>query len=175
MKRSSEYLRKIKTKEKKLDKADLKPWTQGSLLLVTQGTRLKMQALLTLRSLHMNNLRMKLINPLNPNTDQHEFPPYNIKTYCITMATIVRTRWLAAKWALCSYNDRAKLARCLRHIQSEFNLIVGILIDIHVMVDWQLPKRLFADQCHMTVSRDQVLSSLRWCIFQSYLPTSSWF
>ena len=39
----------------------------------------------------MNNLRMKLINPLNPNTDQHEFPPYNIKTYCITMATIVRT------------------------------------------------------------------------------------
>ena len=52
MKRSSEYLRKIKTKEKKLDKADLKPWTQGSLLLVTQGTRLKSQALLTLEVCH---------------------------------------------------------------------------------------------------------------------------
>ena len=39
----------------------------------------------------MNNLRMKLINPLNPDTEQHKFPPYNIKTYCITMATIVCT------------------------------------------------------------------------------------
>ena len=36
----------------------------------------------------MENLGIKLMNTLNPKTDQHKFPPYNIKTYC--MATIVR-------------------------------------------------------------------------------------
>ena len=51
-----------------------------------------------------------------------------------------------------SCNDRALLARCLRHIQSVFNLIVDILMDIHVMVNWQLSKRVSADQCNLTVS-----------------------
>ena len=73
----------------------------------------------------MENLGIKLMNTLNPKTDQHKFPPYNIKTYC--MATIVRR--------LCSCDDRALLAWCPRHIQSVFNLIVGTLIDIHAMVD----------------------------------------
>ena len=36
----------------------------------------------------MENLGIKPMNTLNPKTDQHKFPPYNIKTYC--MATIVR-------------------------------------------------------------------------------------
>ena len=41
------------------------------------------------------------------------------------------------------------VARCPRHIQSVSNWIVDILIwDIHVMVDWQLSKRVSADQCH---------------------------
>ena len=63
------------------------------------------------------------------------------------MATIVRTHWLAV-----SCNDQAILARYPRHIQSVFNLVVEILMDIHVMVNWQLSKRVSADQCHLTVS-----------------------
>ena len=40
------------------------------------------------------------------------------------------------------------VARCPRHIQSVSNWIVDILIwDIHVMIDWQLSKRVSADQC----------------------------
>ena len=76
-------------------------------------------------------------------------------TFLYHMATIVRALWLATKRALFSYNDRAllQLARCSRHIQSVFNLIVDIVMDIHVMVNWQLSKRIFADECHMTVSR----------------------
>ena len=63
--------------------------------------------------------------------------------------------WLAAKRALVSCNDGAllQLPRCSRHIQSVFNLIVDILMDIHVMVNWQLSKRASADQCHLTVSQ----------------------
>ena len=53
--------------------------------------------------------------------------------YC--MATIVCALRLAAKRALFSFNDWALLARCSRHIQSVFNLIVDILMDIHVMVN----------------------------------------
>ena len=76
------------------------------------------------------------------------------------VATIVRVLWLGAKRERFSCNDRALLARCARHIKSVFNLIVNI----HVMVSWQLSnaKRVSADQCHMTVSRVQVYSSLRW-------------
>ena len=76
-------------------------------------------------------------------------------TFLYYVATIVRAFWLAAKRALFSCNDRAllQLARCSRHIQSVFNLIVDILMDVHVMVNWQLSKRVSADQCHMTVSR----------------------
>ena len=82
-----------------------------------------------------------------------------IPYYC--MATIIRTLWLAAKWALLSCNDWALLARCPRHIQSVLNLIVNIL----VMVNWQLSKRVSADQCHMTVPQAQVYNSFRWCVF----------
>ena len=39
-----------------------------------------------------------------------------------------------AVW-LFSCNDRALLARCAKHIQSVFNLIVDILMDIHVTVN----------------------------------------
>ena len=44
------------------------------------------------------------------------------------MATIVRSLRLAAKRATFSCDDRALLARCPRHTQSVFDLIV----DIHV-------------------------------------------
>ena len=77
------------------------------------------------------------------------------------MATIVRTLWSAAKWALLSCNDGALLARCPRHIQSVLNLIVDIL----VMVNWQLSRRVSADQCHMTVSQAQVYNSFGWRVF----------
>ena len=73
------------------------------------------------------------------------------------MPTKVRVFWLAAKLANVSCNGRALFARCPRHIQSVFNLIV----DIHVMVNWQLWKRVSADQCHMSVSRAQVYYALR--------------
>ena len=76
-------------------------------------------------------------------------------TFLYYMVAIVRALWLAAKRALVSCNDGAllQLPRCSRHIQSVFNLIVDILMDIHVMANWQLSKRVSADQCHMTVSR----------------------
>ena len=77
------------------------------------------------------------------------------------MATKVRVFWLAAKLAKVSCNDRALVARCPRHIQCVFNLIV----DIHVMVNWQRWKRVSADQCHMFVSRAQVYNSLKWLFF----------
>ena len=52
------------------------------------------------------------------------------------LATIVCALSLAAKRALFSFNDWALLARCSRHIQSVFNLIVDILMDFHV--DWSI-------------------------------------
>ena len=67
--------------------------------------------------------------------------------------------------SLFSSNDRALLARCPRHIQSVFNFIVDIPMDIHIMVNWQLSKRASAVQCHMTVSWAQVYNSLRWRVF----------
>ena len=56
-----------------------------------------------------------------------------------------------------SYNDRALLAWCPRHtcIQSAFNLIVDILVDIHVIVNRQLSKTESADQSHLTVLQAQ--------------------
>ena len=38
-------------------------------------------------------------------------------------------------WALLSFSDQALLARCPRHIQSVFNLMVDILKDTFVMVN----------------------------------------
>jgi len=89
-------------------------------------------------------------------------------------------RYTPSDW-LFSCNDQALLARCPRRIQSVFYLIVDILMDIHVMVNWQLSKRypltsvtwlyplkrypyghprygqltavkVSADRCHLTVS-----------------------
>ena len=39
--------------------------------------------------------------------------------------------------------------RSPRRIQSAFNLIVDFLMNIHVMVNWQLSKRVYPDQCHL--------------------------
>ena len=52
----------------------------------------------------------------------------SISAFIIWLQQYARSDWLF----LC--NDRALLARCPRHIQSVFNLIVDILMDIHVMV-----------------------------------------
>ena len=79
--------------------------------------------------------------------------------YNIWLQQYARSCWLF------SCNDRALLARCPRHMQSVFNLMVDIPMDIHVMVNWQLSKRLSTDQCHPTVSRAQVYKSLRWRVF----------
>ena len=49
-------------------------------------------------------------------------------------------RYTPSDW-LFSCNDQALPARCPRRIQSVFNLVVDILMDIHVMVNWQLSKR----------------------------------
>ena len=55
---------------------------------------------------------------------------------------IIWLQWYARSDWLFSCNDQALLARCPRHIQSVFNfMIVDILMDIHVMVNWQLSKR----------------------------------
>ena len=75
------------------------------------------------------------------------------------MATIVRALWLAAKGTLFSCNNQALLATCPRHIQSVFNVLVDILIDIRVMVNCRgtAVKKTSADQCHLTVSRAQLI------------------
>ena len=36
---------------------------------------------------------------------------------------------------------------------------------IHVMINWQLQKKVSAGQCHMTVSRDQVYNSFLGDVF----------
>ena len=69
------------------------------------------------------------------------------------MATTVRELWLAV---FLSGNDLALPALCPKHIQSVSDLKVDILMDIHVMVKWQLSKRVSADQCHLTVLRELI-------------------
>ena len=49
------------------------------------------------------------------------------------------------------------LAKSPRHILAVFNLI----LDMHALVNCQLSKKVFADHCHMTVSRAQVYNSLK--------------
>ena len=63
--------------------------------------------------------------------------PFHSFNYIYYMATIVLAFWLAAERARFPCNNRALLARCQRHIQPVFNLIV----DIPVMVNWQLSKK----------------------------------
>ena len=79
--------------------------------------------------------------------------------------SIIWLQWYVCSYWLFSCNDRALLARCPRHIQSVLNLIVDILMDTHVVVNWQLSKRVSIDQCHLTVSRAQVYNLLRWRVF----------
>ena len=69
------------------------------------------------------------------------------------MATIVRALWLAV---LLSGNDLALPALCSKHIQSVSDLKVDILMDIPVMVKWQLSKRVSVDQCHLTALRELI-------------------
>ena len=71
------------------------------------------------------------------------------------MVTIGHSLWLVFSCderALFSSNDQALPARCPRHIQSVFKMILDILMDINVMVNWQLSKRVSTDQCHLSVS-----------------------
>ena len=82
--------------------------------------------------------------------------------------------WLDAKQALFSCKDWALPARWPRYIQSVFNLIVNILMAIHVMVNWQLSKRVSADLCLMTVLQAQVYNSLRWHVFLKLSPNQLW-
>ena len=94
--------------------------------------------------------------------------------YFYHMATIVRALWLAAKRALVSCNDRALLARCLRRVQSAFNLIVDILMghscycrltavkkDIHWPVSHDCiagsSVQLIEATCFLKLSSDQLL------------------
>ena len=86
------------------------------------------------------------------------------------MATMARSPWLAAKWARLSCNDQALLARFPRHIQSVFNLIVDILMDIRVMVNWQLSKR-YPLTSVTTVSWAQVFGAE--CFFEFILREMS--
>ena len=86
--------------------------------------------------------------------------------------------------SLFSRNVCALLAGCPRDIKSVLNLIVeilmasilglppetpdtqaNILMDIHVIVNWQLSNRVSTDQCHMTVLPGQVYNSLQWRVF----------
>ena len=77
------------------------------------------------------------------------------------MATKVRVFWLASKLANVSCNDRTLFARCPRHVQSVFNLIV----DIPCYGQLTAVKKVSADQCHVSVLRAQVYNSLRWLVF----------
>ena len=51
------------------------------------------------------------------------------------------------------------LAESPRHIHF---LCKTLVIDVHVMVNWRLSKKVSAHKCHMTVSRAQVYNSSRW-------------
>ena len=64
-------------------------------------------------------------------------------------------------------NDRILPARCLRHIQSVFNLIVDNDPYGHpcLMVNWQLSKRISADQCHLTALRAKAYDLSGWRVF----------
>ena len=45
---------------------------------------------------------------------------------------------------------------------------------IHVMINWQLQKKVSAGQCHMTVSRDQVYNSFRWRVIRRPVIGFKW-
>ena len=81
--------------------------------------------------------------------------------YGYYMALLYGSDWLFScnVEALFSCNDQALLARCARHIESVFNLIVDILMDMLWSID-SCQKRVSADQCHLTVSQAQVYDSM---------------
>ena len=80
----------------------------------------------------------------------------------------MRSDWLFSfnDWASISCNDLVLLTGSPRHIQAVFKLIVGILMYVHVMVNWQLLKMASADQCNSTVSLAKVYNSLNGRVFQ---------
>ena len=41
-----------------------------------------------------------------------------------------------------------------------------IIMNFHVIVNWQLSEKASAEQCHMTVSWAQVYHLLRWRVFK---------
>ena len=69
----------------------------------------------------------------------------HVDIFVYYMAIVVCALWLAD-----SCNNRELLARCPRHIQSVL-VIVGILMDDHVMVKRQLSKRASTGQCHLPI------------------------
>ena len=108
---------------------------------------------LRLNSSHSKKTERNLnATPTRQDSDKFLFHHVILGKRCLVqgyyyIATIVRALWLAAKRTLFSCNDRASLAMCPRHIQSVSNLIVDILMDIHVMVNYELSKRVSAVQC----------------------------
>ena len=63
------------------------------------------------------------------------FQPLGPQKYSIHCEHIIwLQQYMCSDW-LFSCNDQAILARCPRYIQSVFNLLVDILMDIYVMVD----------------------------------------
>ena len=89
-------------------------------------------------------------------------PPSYLVVLCISILIIWLQQHARSDW-LFSCNDRPLLARCPR--QSVFKLIVDSLMDLNVVFNWQLSKRVSADQCQLTVLLPQVYNSLRWRIF----------
>ena len=78
-----------------------------------------------------------------------------------------RTQTFNSPQAICTrnwitHNVKVTVARCPRHIQSVFNLIAEILINILVIFNWQLSKSVSVDQCHMNISRAQEYNSFWW-------------
>ena len=88
-------------------------------------------------------------------------------SHCFSIIIIWLQQYTHSDWLLGRHYFLVMtlLARYPMHVQSVFKLIVDILMDIHVMVNWQLSTRVSADPCHMTVSQAQVYNSFRWHVF----------
>ena len=88
-------------------------------------------------------------------------------SHCFSIIIIWLQQYTHSDWLLGRHYFLVMtlLARYPMHVQSVFKLIVDILMDIHVMVNWQLSTRVSADPCHMTISQAQVYNSFRWHVF----------
>ena len=84
-----------------------------------------------------------------------------IQVFIIWLQQYACSNWLL-KQAVFSCNDQALLARCPRHIQPVFNLIVDMHPYGHPCCgQFTAVKKVFTDQYHMTVLQAQVYNSLR--------------